>query len=150
MYDNLKDLFFDVSNKLKDGYELIELLDLMKEYHGEDWRSYCEFCKKGYKRNLVRRDDRIEMLVICWDKGQTSGIHDHPENGCLLKVMRGQLNEKCYDKDRICILDHKVEKDIVSYQIGKEGLHNISNDTSECAVSLHIYAPPNYKPCFYS
>jgi len=154
MFNNLKDLFLHISNKIKEGGNLVELIDSIKLYNGDDWIPYCKFCQHGYARNLVIRDDYIEMLIICWDKKQTSGIHDHPKNGCLLRVMKGQLKEKCYEvinKTLVCISESQIKKDDISYQIGKKGLHNISNmdDNSERAVSLHIYAPPDYKSRFY-
>ena len=43
---------------------------------------------------------------------------------------------------------NKCCKNDISFQKGKNGLHNIINSNNE-TVSIHIYSPPNYKPRFF-
>ena len=45
---------------------------------------------------LYRNND-FEILLINWDKHQGSPIHNHADNGCVLKMMKGELFEKRFD-----------------------------------------------------
>ena len=44
------------------------------------------FCR--YTRNLVDRGNgRYNLIVLCWDSGQGSSIHDHGDSHCFMKVL---------------------------------------------------------------
>lgn len=149
---NLNDLFDTISNKIQSHENLKDLEPLLANYTNSDWKNYCTYCNNKYKRNLVRKDDYIEMLVICWEKGQQSGIHDHPESGCLMKLLDGNIQEnvyECVDGKIKCIESNTLVKSDIAYKQGKQGLHDIINSDIEKSVSLHIYSPPNYKFVFY-
>lgn len=150
----LFNLFDDISNKLKNN-KLETLIPLVKEYSGEDWKKYVSFSDEKYKRNVVKSNDKIEMLIICWNKNQFSGIHDHPINGCILKILEGKIEEHEYvhqlkdKKEELELSNINIcEKDSIGYQEGSSGLHKIVNGDN-MSVSLHIYAPPNYKLTIY-
>ena len=140
-------LFNSINENLKNGKILEDLKELIKSYEGSDWKDYILFSDDKYQRNTVYTNDLIELVIISWNNNQISGIHDHPENGCLLKILQGELNEHNYEiKDNelqlINIRNCKIGS--VGYQEGKTGLHNIVNKDNK-TVSLHIYSPPNYK-----
>lgn len=49
---------------------------------------------KHYTRNLVATDDtHYTLLLLCWNPGQSSPIHDHPCDGCWMHVLEGQVRE---------------------------------------------------------
>lgn len=52
---------------------------------------YAHFCKDTYTRNLIFRDERYEIMALCWQPGQRTVIHTH--NGQLgwMSVERGAL-----------------------------------------------------------
>lgn len=147
-----------LSSKIKEGIDnntsLKNLSYLLLDYSGDDWKNYSKFCEYGYKRNRVYIDSHIEVLVICWNVYQKSGIHDHPKNGCILKVVKGKLKEDVYKRNSNYELEfvktNVLTSNTVSYQEGKEGLHNVRNNDEECAVSIHVYSPPNYKQNFFN
>ena len=35
-------------------------------------------------------------MIICWNEGQSSTIHDHADSHCFMKVLKGSLNEIKY------------------------------------------------------
>lgn len=84
-----------------------------------------------------------------WNPGKYSPIHDHPCDGCWVKVITGCANEVRYQ-----IQDHKlVEVDNatfahgVTYMHDDFGLHKMGNPSSSTdAVTLHLYSPP-YPKC---
>jgi cysteine dioxygenase len=35
-------------------------------------------------------------MILCWNEGQTSAIHDHADSHCFMKVLKGGLTEVKY------------------------------------------------------
>lgn len=151
--NTLTDLFNEINSKINNNVQLINCSHIMKQYNGDDWIHYASFCDKAYKRNLILQNDKLEMLLLCWSDGQMSGIHDHPENGCIMLVLDGKIREDVYyiNKCGKIILKKKLisDKNKVYHKKGKRGLHNIVNINNGKSVTLHIYAPPNYVPTRY-
>lgn len=149
----LNELFDKIMEQINNNISIVKCMNILKEYQGTDWKEYIKFCKLKYQRNLVKKNDVIEMLILCWHTGQESKIHDHPENGCIVKVLQGELEEECYaktDKEFKLTSVNKLQENDVSYQKGETGLHNIKNNSTKIhAITLHIYSPPNYCPKFY-
>src|SRR2546430_14642121 len=54
-----------------------------------------------YTRNLIYKDDRFEMMVICWEPGQISRIHNHSEQKCWMMVPVGKLWGQNFAVDEI-------------------------------------------------
>jgi cysteine dioxygenase len=43
--------------------------------------------EKAYTRNLVHTDGKhYTLLLLCWNPGRESSIHNHPCDGCFVKV----------------------------------------------------------------
>jgi cysteine dioxygenase len=55
----------------------------------ESLRPYLHFRRRRYTRNLVYRDARVEVVLVCWDTGTASPIHDHGGQRCWLSVQSG-------------------------------------------------------------
>jgi len=54
---------------------------------------------KNYTRNLIATDDEtFTLLLLCWNPGKYSPIHDHPCDGCWMRVCQGCVNEVRYKK----------------------------------------------------
>jgi hypothetical protein len=52
---------------------------------------------KPYTRNLIALGGRdYTLLLLCWTAGKESKIHDHPGEGCFMKVLRGCIRESRY------------------------------------------------------
>lgn len=50
-----------------------------------------------YTRNLVDAgNDRFNLMILCWNEGQSSAIHDHADSHCFMKVLKGGLTEVKY------------------------------------------------------
>jgi cysteine dioxygenase len=145
------DELFDYISKKLDNNKLCDFKLCVKEYSGDDWKKYVSFSEDKYKKNLVKRNDKLEIFIICWNNNQISGIHDHPSNGCILKVLQGELEEHYYNNvnNNVELINVNLCKEnSIGYQEGKNGLHRIKNNDNK-TISLHIYSPPNYKLSFY-
>lgn len=138
-----------ISKTVQKGKTLWSCYDLLKDYCGEDWSKHECFCCEKYTRTPIYRDEHVEILLLCWEVGQYTPIHDHPENGCLVKVIKGSLLEEEYivcDSNYVLKELHRMNVGDISYQEGNYGIHRIRNDGGIKACTLHIYAPPNYVP----
>lgn len=66
-------------------------------------------------------------MILCWNEGQSSAIHDHADSHCFLKVLKGSLMEVKYvipseETTSISKLEPNIPSDI--------GVFNGSNDES--------------------
>jgi len=74
---------------------LFARLDLSPEV----WKKYAMFDpSRKYTRNLISTDDETyTLLLLCWNEGKFSPIHDHPCDGCWLRVCQGEIQETRYE-----------------------------------------------------
>lgn len=105
--------------------------------------------EKNYTRNLIATDhETYALMVLCWNKGKSSPIHDHPCDGCWVKVLQGTIEESRYVQDeqtQRLTETHKMRcsKDEISFMHDSMGLHKIGNPSQDIdAITLHLYAPP--------
>jgi len=115
---------------------------------------YFHWSPSFYTRNLIYKDERFEMLAICWEAGQRSTIHNHAEQKCWMTVPIGRLKGQNFgvvdmDESRnYCKLietDAFELADCLSAKVELEQpIHQILNlpEYSERAVSVHIYSKP--------
>jgi cysteine dioxygenase len=111
-----------------------------------------------YTRNLVYKDERFEVLVICWEKGVISRIHDHSGQQCWMTVPIGKLHGQNFkvveiDESRgFCRLTETDEFEISNCRSAvvppDEPVHQVGNlpEYGDRAVSIHIYSKP-YMNC---
>ena len=55
------------------------IIPFVEKYDNDDWKKYINFSNQKYIRNLIFRNDKFEMYVICWNNNQSSPIHDHSD-----------------------------------------------------------------------
>jgi len=115
---------------------------------------YFHWSPRFYTRNLIYKDDRFEMMAICWDKGQVSRVHNHSEQKCWMTVPVGRLRGQNFavaemDESRgYCKLietDSFELSDCLAAKVElEEPVHQILNlpEYAERAVSLHVYSKP--------
>lgn len=127
-----------------------DVMDLMKEHNFNSLVDASNFKCKQFERVKLLSDDNVAVYCIYWAKGSYSPPHDHPEGGCILKIIYGKLNETNYsmDKDKITLKNNTIlTKGTVGTKYSNE-LHSI--EAIDDTVSLHIYFPGDYKPKYFS
>ncbi len=114
--------------------------------------------KNFYTRNLIFKDERFEMMAICWEKGQVSRVHNHAEQRCWMTVPVGRLLGQNFAIEEIdeakgyCKLletDSFDFSDCIAAKVElEEPIHQILNlpEFDARAVSIHIYSKP-YDKC---
>jgi cysteine dioxygenase len=116
------------------------------------WKPDC------YTRNLIYKDDRFELIAICWEKGVASRVHNHFDQKCWMTVPVGRLHGQNFAVEEIdearghCKLRETDCFDLSDCLAAKveleEPVHQVLNlpEYDERAVSLHIYSKP-YDRC---
>ncbi len=119
---------------------------------------YLHWSDKFYTRNLIHKNDRFEVMAICWEKGQVSRIHNHWDQKCWMMVPIGRLQGQNFAVQEIdearghCKLietDAFELKDCLAAKVElEEPIHQVLNlpEFDERAVSIHIYSKP-YDRC---
>ena len=119
---------------------------------------YLFWSDRCYTRNLIYKDERFEMMAICWEKGQVSRVHNHWEQKCWMTVPVGKLRGQNFrvveqdDARGYCKLEETAQFDLSDCLAAKveleEPIHQVLNlpEFDERAVSLHIYSKP-YDRC---
>lgn len=119
---------------------------------------YFHWSPDFYTRNLIYKDDRFEIMAICWEVGQVSRVHNHSDQKCWMTVPIGRLKGQNFAVEELdesrghCRLretDSFELSDCLAAKVElEEPIHQILNLTeyNARAVSLHIYSKP-YESC---
>ena len=139
IFDDL--LTFDVKN----DKNIVLNMEKCKYLLSDDilWRNYVEFSREKYKKVTLLRNVDFELVLITWLPNQHTKLHSHPSNGCLMKVLYGQLHEIIY-QNKTSYQEKNNKQGEYSFICDKLGKHVISNIENSPAVSLHLYSPPNF------
>jgi len=104
-----------------------------------------------YARRLLHRDpdNRYTVLVMVWDQGQGTALHDHAGMWCVECVYRGKIRVTSFS-----ITGGDPEKDLVQFRqetiihagVGEAGAlippfeyHVLENAGQTPAVTIHVY-----------
>lgn len=101
---------------------------------------FISFNRDTYNKVILHQEDRFEVILICWLPNQKTPFHQHPKNGCLMKVFNGPLKD--IRKIEGKTIETIVPSDHITYIEGGE-THMISN-MQEKAISIHIYSPGKF------
>jgi len=141
----INDLILTIKNT-----DFFSLRNVLNSYNSYDWENYVVYDENKYCRNKIYSDNTLEIFIIAWLPNQKANIHDHSENGCWLKVLRGRLTEKKFDEN-LNFIEINYLNDFnnnISFMENKIGFHSIENNSDSYAITLHIYSPPNHKTNF--
>jgi cysteine dioxygenase len=113
----------------------------------EDLRPHRSFKTGTYTRHRVFRNEFIELLVLCWQPGQRTPIHDHNGSYGAVRVCEGVLWETMFELDETSTLFYKSAREWRPGQTtGADvpDIHQLGNPevSGQNLVTLHLYAPP--------
>lgn len=127
---------------------------------------YVHFRKDMYTRNLVYRDDQIELMAVCWQPGQRTVIHTHNgqlgwmgvEQGALAVINYKWLGCNAADNQNVAGIDclaGATELDLDRREVQEcypggpintvdkvQTIHQVVVQGKEPVVSLHLYSRP--------
>lgn len=127
------------------GNHVLELMSHVKIPRAE-FERYYSWSDEKYARNVLARNEDFEILLICWEKGQSSPIHDFNAQEAWVHPIEGMLREERF---KINVDDDRLEK-VSNVLLGDEefsymnqiGIHRYSNANTARSVSLNIYRKP--------
>jgi quercetin dioxygenase-like cupin family protein len=96
-----------------------------------------KFSLAGRSVFRLYRSHEAEILMVCWEPGQQSSTHDHGPSESIVFVLQGSLKANPGGR-------RVAEGEMI---IAPRGVvHQLVNDSSARAVSLHLYSPPLSTP----
>ena len=157
---NIDELINSLKSIPDEGFTCDDVYDFLAEnpVSVDSITKYFHWSPDFYTRNLVYKDNRFELMVICWDKGQVSRVHNHSDQKCWMMVPVGRLQGQNFAVEEIdesrgyCKLvktDNFELSDCLSAKVElEEPIHQVLNlpEYDERAVSIHIYSKP-YDSC---
>lgn len=117
------------------------------EISTEELKPYLGFKDGNYCRHRVCGNDILEMLVLCWQPGHRTPIHDHNGSHGAVRVHEGILWETIFHYDEERGLCYRTARECLAGAVtGADvpDIHQLGNpDVSERnLVTIHIYSPP--------
>jgi cysteine dioxygenase len=126
------------------------------DVHDDLFRQHLEFCDRGYRRKLLCRTSRFDMLILCWKPGQASTIHDHANSLNVTRVHQGVLTSRIFvpasaqtlNATQCCsqsALQVQAETNLSTHHLAavdRYQIHQLANTTTENLITLHVYARP--------
>jgi hypothetical protein len=102
-----------------------------------------QFSTQRYMRHPILLWDDWEVMLIAWEKGQITPIHDHRGVIGGMAMLTGTLLEERFEtpENRPSLYDSRTRPEGDLCDIGPTVLHRLAPTTAR-AVSLHIYRPP--------
>lgn len=125
---------------------LQELLDKL-EFREADFGPALRFHADRYQRNRLRKTDHYEALLLCFEAGQRTPIHDHSGSACGVKVCLGTGTETLFESTPegwlYATQSQALPTGGVVASVDRD-IHQLSNlqPDRQRLATLHIYSPP--------
>ena len=151
--NNLEELINKINKMYPSNKNFNSLENIVESYNGTDWINYIInginsplSNHKNYYKNLVYKNNFYDVYIISWMPNKKSTIHDHSNNGCIYKILRGNIKENRYSLDNIKLISSEnLNINDCGYISNNMFYHQMINLDNDISVSLHVYSPPNYK-----
>jgi len=146
---DLDKLIEELTLNINDSINIISSYDTKEllKYYPSDEEFNNHKNTYGYYKKLIHNNDKFELYLIFWSPYSSSPIHDHPEQGCVLKLLSGKIIEEVFtNNNNVIKFDHRniILINDINNRYGNKILHKIIN-LDELSVSLHLYFPPKFK-----
>jgi predicted metal-dependent enzyme (double-stranded beta helix superfamily) len=96
-----------------------------------------------YTRNLIFGDAQMSVWALRWAPGASTSIHDH-HCSCCFAVLSGEIREIRFsaidDRSVLKGVEYRRTPGFIASMLPSEpNIHQMRNDSSEEAISIHIY-----------
>lgn len=125
------------------GYlRLLERVDIAPV----EFEPLCQWDPKRYTRNCLDRTEDYELLLICYEPGQRTSIHDFATEEAWVHPVMGTVVEERFEPGTGGHLrrvgSSRLDRDSFSYLHNGRSIHRYTNDSGDRAVTLNLYARP--------
>ena len=113
--------------------------------HQDEFLPYENWKKEGYTRNCIARNSRFELVLLCWNAGDATPIHDHDGQKCWVYQIKGSISEKRYEYANEQLIERlrtTLNPGKLTYMDDTMGFHSLVNESEERATTLHVYMNP--------
>ena len=114
-----------------------------------DLEPYFRWNPKHYTRTCIHRNDDFELLVICYEPGQRTSIHDYDSQTAWIHPVMGEVVEECYatiPEGGLSLLNaHHMAPGTDDVLTNGRAIHRFINPGPGRAVTLNLYAKPMSK-----
>ena len=111
-----------------------------------EFAPFASWSKECYTRNCIIDTEEFELILLCWEKGQVTPIHDHGGEECWVKAVQGEFKETIYqvnEKEELKEIRSAISKTgDITYMVDFMGCHRLENLSDGRSMSLHFYAKP--------
>ena len=111
-----------------------------------DLLPFCSWSDESYTRNCIIDCESFELILLCWENGQKTPIHDHGGEECWVRVVQGNFKETIYqinDSNDLTEVRSSISgAGDISYMKDFMGYHSLENLDNSRSMSLHLYAKP--------
>lgn len=115
----------------------------------EAFRPYCRWNDKHYTRNCIARTEEFELLLICYEPGQRTSIHDYATEEAWVHPVSGSVIEERFevipDGPLHKISSSQLHPGSFSYLHNGRGIHRYINTDAGRSITLNLYAKPLIK-----
>jgi hypothetical protein len=145
-------------NKLssKKEFQIDEIKPIFEKYNANDWTNYKHqipikvlASPQNFKRIPVifpdlecSHNNIYDMYLVSWEPFSNTGLQNHPDSSCLIKVLDGEINKQLFHSNGTFISTKSLIKDDIESINSEKDLYRITNDTKYMSYSLHLYSPP--------
>lgn len=153
-YNNSNTMTDTIINQIKkalDGKSTIDndVNKFIREFDFTQLINNTKFVQKKYVKDHLIKEDNYSMYAIYWGDSSYCYPHNHPDGGCILRIVSGKVLEKNYelvDGEAKFTNERYLIKDNVCIKYGNQ-LHSMT--PQENTFGIHVYFPGDYKPKYF-
>jgi cysteine dioxygenase len=131
-------------NEVQEESGYFEVLHSM-DINIREWDNYITWSEEKYARNCIAKTEDYELLILCWEKKQSTPIQDynhastwvHPISGCI-REERYMLSNK---SGLLKISSVSLDPDSFSF-MKHTGIHKFTNTHESRSMALVLYTKP--------
>jgi hypothetical protein len=130
----------DAQVTVPDGDELLAMAQGLTP-SARHWRGMVRLTTRRWE--LLAASATFEAWVIGWPPGGTIALHDHGDSAAAVAVAGGQLVETTVtdDGDGTVSTSARTMTAGAGWSMASHHVHDVVNNGSHPAVSVHVYAP---------
>ncbi len=136
---NLKNLTDTLNNK-KDSVSYTEIFNKI-QFGYKDIEHLCFWDPDNYSKINIEKHDDYELVLICWEKGQYSPVHNHDLDLACTYILKGELTEEIYSQTEEPVLEKKIkhiQKNFSCLKKEDKKNHRLINSFDGRSVSFHL------------
>jgi len=112
----------------------------------EEFAPWSRWNDKRYTRTCIARTDDFELMLICYEPGQGTSIHDYAAQEAWVRPVVGSVLEERFETTPEgtvrMVREGPLEPGSCSYLHNGLGIHRYSNTGEGRSITLNLYARP--------